>query len=483
MNQKAAFHVLTVGFDHLLVTMLYGRIEAKSRHRFSHVVHPGYAPQEWPDRGPRTNIHFFRDNLRQGMPAPDRELLASLEVDGVPTVHNMIRGDRIVSRLSYDDAISYATFLAQRLIALYREIRPSVIIGSFDAVHSSISLAVAKRLGIPWFALNFSVYPKGLAGFCSTMSPASGVTLGFRPDNELQSLAEQVLRDFESNKIHAHAYITPKLLNPSWMIRRIPAQIESLLRTLNRGRLGYFRRFTDYDYSYSIGAQIKEAIRSRKNILQLPHRWLLDKPPPEPYVFFGLHMQPESSIDVWAHFYSNQERVVELISRSIPPTHKLLIKLHKSDVHNYSTTDLAKLRQFPGVQLVSPFANTRALIQNAAATIAIQGTIGLEAALLGKPVVMFGDSPVAHFRSASTVGKITDLPKLIRDKLTELPPSRAEIIDAFARYLAPFYPASLNDWTMLPSDKAIDAYVKLFESLEQYVRTTPGTASLAGAHR
>ena len=45
------------------------------------------------------------------MPEPDPRLLASLEQDGIPTIHNMIMGDSIVSKLRYDDALGYATFL------------------------------------------------------------------------------------------------------------------------------------------------------------------------------------------------------------------------------------------------------------------------------------------------------------------------------------------------------------------------------------
>ena len=97
------------------------------------------------------------------MPAADKSLLASLEQDGLPTIHNMIMGDRIVSKLEYADVLGYATFLARRLGAIFDEIKPSVIIGGFDAIHGGLALAVARERNIPWFALNFSVLPPGLA--------------------------------------------------------------------------------------------------------------------------------------------------------------------------------------------------------------------------------------------------------------------------------------------------------------------------------
>ena len=65
---------------------------------------------------------------------------------------------------------------------------------------------------------------------------------------------------------------------------------------------------------------------------------------------------------------------------------------------------------------MQPFADTRGLIESSNLVISIQGTMGLEAALLGKPVIMLGDSPVTVFPSASRIGEISDLPKLVRSK-------------------------------------------------------------------
>jgi hypothetical protein len=177
-------------------------------------------------------------------------------------------------------------------------------------------------------------------------------------------------------------------------------------------------------------------------------------------------MQPESSIDVFAHFFSNQYRVVELIARSLPPTHTLLVKLHKSDALNYSHAKLAPYAALPGVQLVSPFADSYEFIRRADLVFAIQGTIALEAALLGKPLILFGDSPVKVFPNAETVGRVTDLPLLVRQKLAQTqPPARSKLIDALAQFLAPFYPASHNDWSRIPTAVEITDYVRLFETL------------------
>jgi hypothetical protein len=417
-----------------------------------------------------SHIHWFFESKPTRLPPADQELLASLEQTGVPTVHNMILSDRIACKLRYDESLAYASLIAQRLISVYQEVRPCVVVAGFDGLHGSMALAVARKLNIPWYALRFSVLPPGLAAFCESVSPASTVNLRAPCAERLRPLAEAALKDFEADKVKAHAPVTPAYLNPSYMVRRIPSQLRSLWATFRRGGAGRHNKYTDDKFTYSVGAMFRESLRYRRNAFEFPTHWFTDRAPTEPFVFFGLHYQPESSIDVCAHFFADQVRVIELISRSIPPTHKLLVKLHKSAASHYSRSQLAQFTKFPGVQLVSPFAYTREFIQKAAVVLSIQGTIGLEAALLGKPVVMFADSPTKVFPNVATIGRLPEFPDLIHSKLTEEPPQRAAIIEAFMTYLAAFCRASLNDWTQLPTDAQIEGYVELFDLLGAYLR-------------
>jgi len=465
MRANDLLHFVTVGTSPALVRNLWDRIAANGGYSISHIVHPSFDRESWGARASPTKVHFLREDLRLAMPSPDRELLFSLEAEGVPTIHNMIMSDRLVSKVPYHEALSYATLLTRRLFTLYREIRPSVIIGGFDALHGSLAFAVAKSLNIPWYALLFGSIPSGQVAACTDLTPASMVAFGSRSKSELRPQAEKLLEDFEQRKIQAAAYIPPELLSPSFVVKRIPAQLHTLLQVINRRKLRRSLKYTDPRNSYSIAGLFAEAFRLRKNIWALHRTQLLHAPGEGRYVFFGLHTQPESSIDVFAHFFSNQVRVIELMSRSIPPTHRLLVKLHKSDAPNYSAAALAAMSRFPGVELVSPYADTYKIIKGADLIFSIQGTIGLEAALLAKPVVMFGDSPAKIFPSVATVGRITDLPRLVREKLNERAPSRSEIVDALTLYIAAFFPASPNDWTIAPTNRQIDGYVELFSAL------------------
>jgi hypothetical protein len=472
---------MVVGMSPRLVRNLWNPIAAKVGFDISHIVHPSFDRRVWRQTGLQADaIDFLREDITAPVPAPDRELLASLERDGVPTIHNMIMSDRFVGSLPYEDALSYSTLLTRRLLLLLQRNRPSAIVGDFDNLHASLTYAVARQLGIPWFAMYYASLPSGCAALCTELTPASMIVVDARPEEELQALAEEYLGGFERRTVRAAAYVPPDLLTPASLLARIPGQLRSVAEVWARRKQRDYLRFTDYANSYSIGSLTREAYRLRRNTWNLRREKLLVKPPRGQYAFFGLHMQPESSIDVFAHFFSNQVRVVELMARSLPPTHMLLIKLHKSDVPNYSAQDLERFRSFPGVQVVSPYADTYELIKGADLIFSIQGTIGLEGAMLGKPVIMFGDSPLKTFPNVSTFGRTVDLPQLVRKKLGETRASRRTIASALARYLAAFHPASSNDWNIVPGEPEIDNYVRMFRLLRDYVesdRTAPRLAA------
>jgi hypothetical protein len=461
------FHVVTVGWGRQLIDGLWADIAVRSQARFSHVVHPAVSAAEW--KGARTaGIRFFREAVWSGLPAADTALLASLERDGVPTIHNMILGDRVVSRLPYEDARRYATFIAGRLLTLFGEMRPSVVIGGFDSLHSGLALAVSRRLGIPWRALHFSVLPPGLACFCDGMNPAARVTMAPRPREELRTMARSALAEFEDRKLRAAAYIAPAR-SPVRSFAMLPQRAGSLLRTLRRSRERDFARFTDPAPRYDAIAALRSLRRLGRANRALDEVETLATPPAAPFVLFALHMQPESSIDVWAPFFSNQMWVVELLSRSIPASHRLLVKIHKSDVSNHDRPALERMRMFPGVELVRPFVDSREFVEKADLVVAIQGTIGLEAALLGKPVIMLGESPVTVFPTAVRAGALAELPGLVRSQIARPRASRGQVEEAFADYLAPFMPAGSNHWGKPKSEAELEGFARMFDALREHL--------------
>lgn len=462
-SARTPFLVVTVGWNEPLVSNLCDRIEEHSDILFSHVITTTRDLLAFDRRRGRRGLYALRDHPAFAKPVADRELLASLERPDMLTVHNMILSDRVVRHLPEEEALAYATALTRALADAYKVLRPSVVVGSFDNLHAGISLAVARQLGIPWFALSFTAVPVGLTGVCTGLSPNTVFPVQEHSEETLRQLAESTLQGYVAGTAVAPAYVSANTL--SMVVRRFPAHLRELGASLTRSVVGGFDKYTDY----SLPWLCREYLRKRLNVVTRPNSWLCDTPPSTPYMFFGLHMQPESSIDVWAPFHANQFATVEAIARSMPPTHQLLVKLHISDADSYSRAHLRRLRRLPGVRLVSPFARSRAFIEGASLVVTTMGTMAMEAALLGKPVLMFGESKFSLMPSVSTAGAFRELPGQIREKLSEQPPIRESIVRGLMSYLALFAPGCDNDWGVRRTDVEIGNLVKQFDALRTIV--------------
>ncbi|MDH4065977.1 MAG: hypothetical protein OEW19_16380, partial [Acidobacteriota bacterium] len=457
----AGFHVLTVGLNTQLVREVFDRVEATAVCRFSHIMSGGHARRDLLRDHAGDRIHALRDDGQGRMPAPDPALLASLEQPGVPTIHNMIMGDPVARHLPYHDALVYATHLAHRFADVLGQVGPDAMIGGFDGMPAGLGLAVARRHGVPWFSMHFSAIPPGLSCFCTGLAPATGVSIRAQPVEVLRQLAETTLDAFVQRRVSAAHHVSA--YSPWLVLQRLPRHATVFASNLAR-RL---RRRADPFTERSLGGLLRDYARKRRNMLTLPSAWFCSSPPLQPYIFFGLHMQPESSIDVWAPFFADQFNVIEQLARSTPPSHQILVKLHRSDADNYSRAQLDRLRRLPGVRLVGPRVLSRPFIERAALVATIQGTMGLEAALLGRPVMVFGDSKLNPFPTVTQASCGPDLPATLREALACPAPDREAIVSAYMAYLSGFLPGCFNDWTVAPTEAQIAAFADQFRDLRR----------------
>ena len=117
----------------------------------------------------------------------------------------------------------------------------------------------------------------------------------------------------------------------------------------------------------------------------------------KPYVCFFMHYQPEATSCPAGDIYVDQYLAIEQLASVIPIGWNLYVKEHTSQFniigegqksrfeHLYS--DLEKINN---VKLISLEENSFELIDNAEAVATLTGTVGWEAVVRGKPVIVFG---------------------------------------------------------------------------------------------
>jgi hypothetical protein len=393
----------------------------------------------------------------------DLGYLAKLEMNSEFTLNNLILTDRVLKHCPYDEALKYCCSVAIAIQKVIEEVNPIFILGSWDSVISGLSCMIAKNLGIPFYTTKFSVIPHEEVTFCEYPYQNREFEIIKTDKLVLEERATKNLNNWLDKVIVAPAYVSTN--STIDIIKRLPFYYNALqnqiLSSLKGGKNKYSK--------YSVSKNIAQFLRKKSNLILRKDKYFINDIPLAPFFFYGLHMQPESTIDVWAPFYSNQFQVIEAIARSMPVSHMLCVKIHISDADNYSNLDLKKLLKIPGVKVVSPHVSSREYIEKASIIFSIQGTIGLEGALMGKPVIIFGESAVLNFSSAKKVKSIESLPKLVKDMLEMNTPSKEKIINDYAIFLRNYLPASSNYWAEVKkqelSDEEIENYVNIFINL------------------
>lgn len=148
-----------------------------------------------------------------------------------------------------------------------------------------------------------------------------------------------------------------------------------------------------------------------------------------PFVFLGLHKQPEASVDVFGRYYEDQLQNIKNLWRALPEGWHLLIKEHTNAIGDRDVAFYKAIKQLPGVYLVEATTNSYEMIQQAALVATITGTIAYEAALMGVPSVTFAPT---FFNQLNSCRQITleDLDQFllsdIANELAAQPDNRAE---------------------------------------------------------
>ncbi len=144
---------------------------------------------------------------------------------------------------------------------------------------------------------------------------------------------------------------------------------------------------------------------------------------PERFVLYALHKEPEASTMVKAPEFNHQLAIIDLVARSLPSGYKLLVKESMVSLGFRTDGFYETLAAYPNVHLVMPDLRASELLEQASAAIVITGTVGLEAARLGLPVLSFGTrNNYDVFEHVHVVSDFLEIRDLLHRELLETAP-------------------------------------------------------------
>ena len=195
----------------------------------------------------------------------------------------------------------------------------------------------------------------------------------------------------------------------------------------------------------------------------------------EPFVLLSLHVQPESSIDVFAPHYFDQLWLVEQIVRSLPCTHKLYVREHSCGIGSREFYFFQRVKKMPNTFLVDPHIDSWEFIKKADVVITITGTSAYEAALLGTPAIIFSDLLFDQLPRIYRCRCIEDLKFQIREaiQMKDKPYSEQEnqeIIKFLAYILANSFEAEYIDPVSDPNCMREENIKKIADAFLEFIK-------------
>jgi hypothetical protein len=144
--------------------------------------------------------------------------------------------------------------------------------------------------------------------------------------------------------------------------------------------------------SYYLISKLAMRLRARRDAKRLTdgsYPWLKDLGD-RPFIFFPLHVEPEASLQGQSPEYLSQLNAIVSLSRSLPAKYVLVVKEHLGAVGRRPEDFYGQIKALKNVVMLDLRELGKDVVEKSSLVATISGTAGLEAAIIGLPVITFG---------------------------------------------------------------------------------------------
>ena len=402
-----------------------------------------------------------------------------------------------------------------RLVMTNRHLGRSFSLGAFHHPRSSYS--------------EKSTYPQVLKAVCDCLDfwetelQSKGIGLVLNPNKELAAVADILRiphRTFSGSRIGDYYYwaVSEYFENPSFAdafkatqavnddgVLEEPYRQARINREFVLGRFGYRALARDLSYilaqriygrlrgyttarGYYLSEKIKYHIRiafAERGLAHLPAKRLSDIKG-KPFVYYSLHEEPELTLSIGSPEFMNQLGAISSLARDMPAGMTLAVKETPYGVGRRTDNFYRQICEFKNVAWLDMRELGIDVVREATAVATITGTAGFEAAVMGKPVIVFGRRNCYNFiPHVHVVRREEDIAPLLRDIANgryDAAKLRADGARAKAAVLAASFEMTGfkgGDVSSLRPEHAEAAYSGLLKSMST-TGSTPASASAVG---
>ncbi len=335
---------------------------------------------------------------------------------------------------------------------------------------------VARALGIPYRTMARSRYENLHYWEEAEYREAAPTWRAFSrqaPSKCTLMLEEEAIPDYQCAKV----FIKRAMRNMRWrtilylVLQRIARRIYWLLRGYEKAR------------EYYLSDEIVALLRQRRDIKRMMGQETcgLEALAGRPFFFYPLHTEPEQALGQISPEFFFQLEAIAIVSRDLPAGVTLAVKEVANACGRRPPTFYDQILSFKNVVMLNLDAPGADVVHHALGTVTIAGTAGLEAALLGKPVISFGRhnpyNGLDHVYVVRDTAEVSGVIRRIVDGDWDRDKAR---VDA-ARFLAAHREVSFDmgefdyiHFDQFPADAPREAYERLVRGL---VETGQGATS------
>ncbi len=310
-------------------------------------------------------------------------------------------------RSRYSERTSYlqmvAAFCAQIdfWIREFEQKKPTLVMA-----HGKVPCLVSRRYGIPLRVLAGSRFKNLHYWAENEFFESSGIE-----EEYIKAKGESTL-EIEA-PYRAHMTLRDKFIKDQGIFRLL---FQSAKLVLQRS----YWRIRNYEKSkgYFVTSELSFLWRRRRDLRYLSSISIpLSDLEGDRFVYYPLHTEPEVALQVLSPEYFYQLSSIAAISRDLPAGVKLAVKETFAAAGRRPADFYRQIKEFKNVVFVHPMELGLNVIKKAEGVVTITGTAGLEAAVMGKPVITFGRHNI--YNCLPHVSLVTDGSN-IKEKLDDI---------------------------------------------------------------
>ncbi|WP_340117718.1 hypothetical protein [Pelagibius sp. 7325] len=358
------------------------------------------------------------------LPAPDLEYIAAWEKEiADPTLWNALIIDRRLNfhlraqfvqsykpAYSHEDLLRLLQVSLQAIDAHFDRVRPHAVMGlNAVTLYDYLYYLVARRRGIPVMQLKLTRVRNYVSLYTDPFDLSPHIRETFErmrrgrdlTGDETAALADAqaLLSEIrEKRLVYEGAIKRPNEVRKAARRPGLPARLAALAERLVRDRRNRDRHYPAplrYAYETKVLKPLRRRLATR--LFDIPDAGAFAEQNAGRYALYPLNTEPEVALLAFGRPYRNQIESVRNIAASLPVGWKLVVKEHPNSYGYRSAAYYGKLRAIPNVVLAGPTLDTDKLMLGAGLVAVVFGTIGLEALIKGKPVVVLCNTPYGVF--------------------------------------------------------------------------------------